>query len=375
MPDGSSGLTNLYINGRFLTHRQSGVQRFAREVVRSIDALLDEPRYSRLRERAVLVTPSSVPTPSWLNNLRHVRIGMFRGGYAWEQFDLSISALRGVLLNLCNLGPVLRRRQVVVVHDATIKAQPEGFSRAFRAAYAILLPVLIRRAARVLTVSDFSRGEISRWYGIPMSRISVCHEGAEHILAQTADASVLIRNGLAKDRYFLAVGLGAANKNLELLLRAFSLARLEGVKLVLTGNRNSRVHGLPDPELPPAVVHVGYVSDAELRALYEGALALIYPSTYEGFGLPPVEAMVCGCPVMTSGQGALAEVAGGANYVVDIGSQSGLAAGLQQVASDSCLRERLSNDGRVRATRFTWRATAETILAQCEEAAEPTVRS
>jgi glycosyltransferase involved in cell wall biosynthesis len=362
MSDAPVRLPDLFINGRFLMRPQTGVERFAQEVIRSIDALISEPPYSMLRNHAMLVTPIGVKVPSCLTNIGHIGTGLFRGGYAWEQFDLPRATSRGVLLNLCNLGPVFRRRQVVVVHDALVRARPDSYSLAYRAAHAILVPRLMRHAAQVITVSDFSREEISRWYEFPATRLSVCHEGAEHILAHPSDRSVLNRAGVVPGEYLLAVGVGATHKNLGLLLRAFSLAQLDRVKLVLTGGRSQRVHGGPEPLLPDGVVHLGRVTDGELRALYESALALVHPSDYEGFGLPVVEAMICGCPVMTTHQGALMEVANGASYRIDFSSPDSLAVDLRHIASDTELRRDLIKLGLERASGFTWRRTAERIL-------------
>ena len=271
-------------------------------------------------------------------------------------------------LNLCNLGP-LASRQVVVIHDASTKATPQAFSRLFRWVYGLLIPAVAARATRLVTVSEFSRSEISRWFGIPQSRFSVCLEGAEHILSTAADENVLQRHGITKGQYFLGVGMGPANKNQATILNAFEEAAFEDVKLVFTGRRYARVHGNKALVAPPGVVHVGHVSDQELRALYEGAIALVFPSSYEGFGLPPMEAMACGCPVLMSNQPALLETAGKAALTVDAGDTSGFARALRRLTTDPGLRMQLAEQGLERARRFTWRATAEILLAQCEAVA------
>lgn len=354
----------LYINGRFLTQQQTGVQRFAREVLGALDALLAEPAYLGLRGRAVLVTPPGADPPAKLANLRHLAGGRFGSGYMWEQVDLPRLSADGVLLNLCNLAPIARRQQVVVVHDATTRAKPDVHSRAFRSVYSVILPIVTRRAAKLVTVSEFSRSEISRWYGVPASRLTVCYEGAEHIIGEPPETSILTRYGLIKNRFFLAAGMAGTHKNLPLLLEAFSRARLSDMRLVVTGLRSARVLGNGGLQLPPDVVYVGHVASAELRALYEGALALAFPSSYEGFGLPPLEAMACGCPVVISDQPALVEVAGGAARVCPTGDATELAVALQEV-TDPALRARLIKLGLERAQQFTWRATAEHLLAQC----------
>ena len=365
----TAGRPLLYVNGRFFAHRPTGVQRFAYEVIHALNGLLNEPENADYKGRVALVIPKGVTLPAGLENFQRIVGGMFGRGYAWEQFDLVRLSMGGVLLNLCNLAPVLKHRQVAVIHDAAPQAVPQAFSRAFRWAYGALIPMIARRTDRVVTVSAFSRDEIARWVGLPPSRFTVCHEGAEHILAVPSDRSVIDRNGLAGRGYFLAVGMGPANKNQSMLLRAFTQAGLENVSLVLTGRRSTRVHGSAALEVPQGVVHVGHVPDAELRALYEGALALVYPSTYEGFGLPPVEAMACGCPVVISDQPALLEVAAGAGHVVPMGDVDRLAGALREIAADQGLRDRLARNGLARAEQLTWRAAAERLLKQCRLAA------
>ena len=183
---------------------------------------------------------------------------------------------------------------------------------------------------------------------MPETRIAVCHEGAEHILASAPDKSILQQNCLAGRPYFLAVGLGGANKNQQLLLDAFASARLGDVRLVLTGRQNTRLHGTAMLKASAGVTYVGHVTDAQLRALYEGALALVYPSSYEGFGLPPLEAMACGCPVIISSQAALREVAKDAAEIVITSEKGALSAALQRLARDHGLRAHLSQLGRER---------------------------
>jgi glycosyltransferase involved in cell wall biosynthesis len=283
--------------------------------------------------------------------------------------DLARLSADGVLLNLCNLAPLAKRRQVVVLHDATTHALPQAFSRPFRTAYGMLIPAITRRAGQLATVSAFSRDEISRWCGVPSARLSVCYEGGEHILANPADGSILATLGLARGKYFLGVGMGPANKNLGLLLAAFTAAGLgDDVQLVLTGRRSTRVHGT-QAAIPPGVVQAGHVADPELRALYEGALALVYPSSYEGFGLPPLEAMTCGCPVIISDQPALLEVVADAAMVAPMNDIARFTAAIRQVAVAPAVRARLVADGLQRARSFTWRATAERLLVQCRAAA------
>jgi glycosyltransferase involved in cell wall biosynthesis len=342
----------------------------ALETVRAMDGLLGGETGHNVQ--AVLLAPNGTTVPAF-EHIAVRRGGVFKGGYAWEQLDLPRMALGGVLLNLCNLGPIMKHRQVVVVHDATPRVMPEAFSRGFRTTYRVLVPLLGHVAARLVTISEFSRREIAQWYGIPSDRMAICAEGGEHILRAPADLGILRKNRLEGRRFFLAVGVGSRNKNTELVAKAFARAGIADVHLVMTGARAAHVHGdAADRSFASEVVHyVGHVSDGELRALYEQALALVYPSRYEGFGLPPLEAMTCGCPVVISDQPALLEIAGDseAALVTGMDDVEGLAAKLVGLAEDAGLRHELSARGRAHAARFTWKHTAARLLELCGEAA------
>ena len=353
----------IAINGRFLTQKTSGVQRFAIETVHAIDALLDTDPYRVLQGRVEIVAPSQARDFS-AHNITLRRVGWF-SGYGWEQIELPMHTAGQFLLNLCMLGPLVRRHQIVVVHDATVRALPDNFSLRFRAAYGFLIPRLCARADLVVAVSEFSRQEIGKWYGADIGKIPICYEGGDHITSVAADSTALDRFGLRGKKFFLGVGVVSNNKNIKMLLDAFRQAKLSDTQLILTGERNDAVHGRFADIQSENVRTVGYVADAELRTLYEHALALTYPSRYEGFGLPPLEAMNCGCPVIISNQPALAEIAGDAALQCDVDDVSQLTRHMQAVHADPALRERLKLAGLDRARLFTWRRTAQNLLDDC----------
>ena len=356
----------ISINGRFLTQRPSGVQRFAAEVIKAIDRLLDDDEFKMLRGHIDIVAPRSAPDFP-LANIPLRRCGQ-RGGYLWEQVELPLHTAGLFLLNLCMIGPLAKRRQVVVVHDATVKALPGNFSWRFRTAYSLMIPLLCRLSARAVTVSEFSRREIGKLYGVDTDAMPVCSEGGDHILAVPADPAVVDRLGLTGKRFLLGVGIASAHKNFANLIAAFERAQLDNTVLVLTGNRENWIFGQLNSIDLPNVKSVGHVSNGELRALYEHALALVFPSRYEGFGLPPLEAMVCGCPVIVSDQAALVEVTGDAALRCGMDDVDGLARLMTDIAADPALRTRLAAAGRDRAAPFTWAATARRLLRNCIEA-------
>jgi glycosyltransferase involved in cell wall biosynthesis len=352
----------IAINGRFLTQRASGVQRFAMEAIKAIDALLDRD-YAALKGRIEIFAPESARDFP-LKNIPLRRVG-FTSGYAWEQFEFPFHAAGRLLLNLCMLGPLVTRHQLVVVHDATVRALPENFSSRFRAAYGFLLPRLCARAELPVTVSEFSRQEIGKYYGADITRMPVCHEGGDHITAVEADLSVLKRLDLVGRKFFLGVGVDSANKNIASVVAAFHKAKLDDTVLVLTGAKDPKVFGQIDLIQSDDVRMVGFISDNELRALYEHALALVFPSFYEGFGLPPLEAMTCGCPVIISEQPALLEVCGDAALHCRADDTAAIMRHMQTLHSDAGLRARLKAAGQARAARFTWKATARMLLDHC----------
>jgi glycosyltransferase involved in cell wall biosynthesis len=354
--------SRIAINGRFLTQRSSGVQRFAMEAIKAIDALLDRD-YAALKGRIELVAPKNARDFP-LKNIPLRRAG-FLSGYVWEQLEFPMHTAGRLLLNLCMLGPLAIKHQLVVVHDATVRALPNNFSSRFRAAYGFLLPRLCRRAEMPVTVSEFSRREIGKWYGADIERMPVCHEGGDHITSVEADPSVLQRLNLVGRKFFLGVGVDSANKNIASVVAAFHKAKLKDAVLVLTGARDPKVFGHIEHIKSDDVRMVGFIPDSDLRTLYEHALALVFPSFYEGFGLPPLEAMTCGCPVIISEQPALIEVCGYAALRCRADDVDQIMRHMQALHSDPALRARLSAAGEARAQGFTWEATARHLLDHC----------
>ncbi|MGH7158411.1 MAG: glycosyltransferase family 4 protein, partial [Candidatus Saccharimonadales bacterium] len=169
----------VVINGRFLTQKLTGVQRFACELVRALDALIGkgiiDPKYSLL-----LITPSGTEIPFKLSHIRVEQAGLF-AGHLWEQLELPLYARRGVLLNLCNSAPLLKTQQLVVIHDAGVYAVPHAYSVVFRAWYKFMLPLLGKMARHLVTVSYFSRSELVRYCGYDEAKITVVWEGTEPV--------------------------------------------------------------------------------------------------------------------------------------------------------------------------------------------------
>jgi glycosyltransferase involved in cell wall biosynthesis len=333
------------VNGRFLTRRLTGVDRFAVELLGVMAPLL--PELEAIVPAAASVVAAPIPGLP-------VRHGGRFDGHAWEQVALPRIAGDRLLLNLCNTAPALRERQAVVVHDAGAIANASNYSPAFRAWYRVMLTGVMRRSRLVATVSRFSADELMRHFGRDAARgIELVGEGGEHILREAADDAVIDRLDLRGRRFVLAVGSQSANKNFSAVLAAMDSLQGHDVLLVAAGGGDPKVFAASDVQ-HPRLRRAGYVSDRELRALYEHALCFAFPSFYEGFGLPPVEAMCCGCPVIVSQRASLPEVCGTAALYCDPTDAATLAAQIQRVIDSDSLREELSAAGRARAAQWTW---------------------
>jgi glycosyltransferase involved in cell wall biosynthesis len=327
-----------------------------------MDVVLRQPEWSRSGLEVLVLTPrGTVPSLS-LENISVREVGR-RGGHLWEQIDLPWHARGGLLLNLANTAPLAAGTTVATILDASVYAVPDAYSLPFRAWYRLLIPIIGRRAQRVVTCSEFSQVELERAAGIPRARTMVIHGSGEHILAQPADETVLERMGLRSGRYVLAVSSRSRHKNLAGVEQAASRLTGRDFSLVLAGGFNRRVfRGRPSPGRGNTSA-TGYVTDAELRALYQNAGCFVYPSFYEGFGLPPLEAMTCGCPVVVSNAASLPEVCGDAAVYCNPYQPADIAAAISRIMEDSSLRVELRRRGAERARQFSWNRSAESMLA------------
>lgn len=356
-------VSRLLLNGKFLAAAPTGVHRVAQELGNALAALIAEghpavaglsiealcPHDALARARADMRMPVRRLGPG-----RHI---------AWEQFTLPTRRGEGVLLNLCNIGPVVDGNSVTMIHDAQVLIAPGSYSWAFRLWYRLIQPRLARRARLVLTVSEYSRRELVAAGLAPSARIAVVPNGVDHVLACPADRSVLSALGLSRHGYVLALANTQEHKNVRLLLRAFAGAGLGGLRLVLFGGAGAQDFAARGEEVPPATVFAGRTTDGQLRALMEDALCLAFPSTTEGFGLPPLEAMRLGCPAVVAPCGALPEVCGPAAVYAPADDPLAWRSAFAAMVRDPAGRARRIDEGLVWAAQFTWRRSALALAA------------
>jgi len=348
------------INGRFLSQPTTGVQRYGREVVRALDALIAQraPLTSGL-ELSLHCPPGSAEIP--LVAITRREIGS-TGGHVWEQAQLPASLDRGGLLSLCNTGPLLSRKHIVCIHDANVWNAPQSYSLAFRALYRTLLPCLGRTAWRVSTVSDFSLRELTRRGVVPAHRAFLAPNGHEHALRWQFEHSARTRVAASRQTIVM-IGSAAPHKNMELVVNMAERLAEIGLRIAIVGMSDPRIFKEGAAKAEARNIHwLGRVSDGEMAALLKDSLCLAFPSFTEGFGLPVLEAMVLGCPVVVSDRASLPEICSDAALFAPPDNAQAWLDCFTQLRDAEALRLQMADKGRARASAYSWRATAVRYL-------------
>jgi glycosyltransferase involved in cell wall biosynthesis len=289
-------------------------------------------------------------------------------GLLWEQLVLPRRARGDTLISLCNIGPVVHRDAFTMVHDAQVYSAPDSYSRAFRTWYRLVLPRLGKRNRALLTVSQYSRKQLDQFGVAAAAHIIVIHNGVDHVLRLVPEPTKVERAGLAGKRYIVALANSQPHKNIAMLLKAFQSPALNEVTLALFGPAKREDFESQGHAVPANVRFLGFISDEQLAGLLREAVALAFPSTTEGFGLPPLEAMLLGCPAIAAPCGALPEVCGDAVLWADPHDAAQWAQQIVRMCEDDDLREDMRSRGRAHAAQFTWdraaRRLLETVLGQ-----------
>jgi glycosyltransferase involved in cell wall biosynthesis len=323
--------SELCVNLRTLGYRITGVQRYLLSLLPHMPAQLNS------------VKPS------------HALQGI--KGHVWEQFYLPTQLRRRLLWSPGNTGPITVRRQVLTVHDAAALDHPEWFERKFALWYGALLPRLVRKVRAIITVSHFSRERIVQLTGVDGERVHVIANGVEpRFRPANIEAIKEIRAKFElNDPYILFVGSLEPRKNLKVLLQAWQLGRFDGAMLAVVGASGHLFQNLQFDSVPEGVRLLGRVEDELLPALYSGAAGFVYPSVYEGFGLPPLEAMACGCPIAVSDIPAHREVCGSTALYFDPFSPEDLSSKLELLLRlDATSRASYVEGGINRAANYSW---------------------
>jgi glycosyltransferase involved in cell wall biosynthesis len=284
------------------------------------------------------------------------------------------------VLHVQYIAPTCRRPRVVTtIHDVTFRLHPEWFPLKDRLLLDWGIRKSLRTVAAIITGSECTRQDLARVYGVPPERVALTPYAVSPTFRPPADQSmvqdVLARHGI-KTPYALFVGVLQPRKNLPRLISAFRIARERAGlphRLVIAGKVGWKaapiVAAIQQAEAAGHAQYVGYVPDVDLPALYGGAAAFLFPTLYEGFGLPVLEALACGTPTLTSNVSALPEVAGDAALLADPTDEPSLADAIIALLTDESLRARLAAAGPARARQFTWERTAQLTLECYREVA------
>lgn len=360
----------LSVDGRFLGQPLTGVQRYAREWLAALDDLLDSRDPGADGVDAELVVPSAlIRTKPALRHIA-VRSAGVGGGHAWEQLVLPLATRGRLLFCPANLAPLASlagpQRVVVTLHGLSFLERPGSYRAAFRTAYRFMTAATLRHADAVLTVSEAERDSLAGRWPAAKDRIHAIPNGAApRAFRRRRESS----DGPPQERRdLLFVGSLTEGKNLEAAIEALAIVReRHDLGLVVVGAAGPGLSAARI-EVPPActgrVEFIGQIADPDaLRERYERALCLIFPSRYESSGLPPTEAMACGCPVVVSDLPALRERCRGAALYGDPDDPKTFAARIAELIENESLVKALREAGLRRAAELSWEENVRRSLA------------
>lgn len=361
-----------YVDVSAAVHRRAGLGRYAESLIRAMNELAPD-RIGLFYNRESGIHPiqglDHLPTRTvrlgykpwrmlvWLGQLSHI---------GWDRFfrdTLTFHATEHLLLPLHSVPTVL------TVHDLIFRRFPQYHKPLNRWYLNLTMPLYVKQATAIIAISQATKQDLISAYGVPADKIRVVYEAADPRFKPQAEHEIArVRSKYSlPERYILFVGTIEPRKNLPRLLEAYRKVHRAGLTdaLVVVGKRGWLVgdffRKLEDETLPPVILP-GFVSDEDLPALYAGAQALAFPSLFEGFGLPMLEAMACGTPVVASRAGSLPEIGGDAAVYFDPESIEEMAEALERVLTDAELAEHLRRKGLARAKQFSWRKAARETL-------------
>lgn len=341
-------MAKIIINGRFLLHRITGVERYARELCAELDKMIAPG------ELVMAVPPEVNDIPDY-KNIEVVKIGHMHNRL-WEHisFPMYVSRKGAISLNLCNVSP-LPSPGIVAIHDVKIKATPQYFSKKFITWYNLLFSNAAKRAKKIITVSEFSKREIIKYYHVDPDRIVVIPDAWQHYERIGYDDNALEKYSLVKDSYYFSMCSLEPNKNFKWIAE---VAKENPDQIfAVSGSINEKVFadGLGF-ECPENMKLLGYVSDEEAKALMRDCKAFLFPTFYEGFGIPPLEAISAGAKhVVVSDTEVMHEIFGDSVFYVDPNNY--------EVDLSSLLISKKDVNEKNVLEKYSWKSSAEKLLS------------
>lgn len=341
----------IYINGRFLTQPMTGVERYAYNMCKAL---------ASLQQPFIIVCPPAPIQPCY--DVRKFNIVTFGFGksHFWEQCVLPfffIGKKDYILFNFSGLGSIFVNNKVMIIHDLSFLHQPKWFSRAYYWWYKMMTPLAVRTSKHIITISKFSKNEILKYYPfVDENHISVIYGAADSSLFHPHE-----NIAAAPERFVLAVSSIDPRKNFETLIKAF-----EGIgdcKLYIVGSANRVFSFQNSLKAQHNIKFLGRISDEELVRLYCQAECFVFPSVYEGFGLPPLEAMLCGCPVLASDIPVIHEVCQNAAIYFNPTDINDIRATIRNFLNQSeTKRLEIRQQGIDTASKYSWEQAAKSVI-------------
>ncbi len=350
----------IYIASRFLTQPITGVQRYGIELSKAIKKLSIE--YNN-EYNITFVAPKNVIHNEIAEFLNVEKIGSLKG-QLWDQISL-LKFLKSkgnpLVVNFSNTLPVFYENKIVTIHDITHLKYPISYSHMYKKYYEIVFPMMLKHSVHIITVSEFSKREISSYFGIDNKKISVVYNGVDTKIFKPK----ILEN---QERYILGVSSIAYHKNFISLIKAFSKLKTKNIKLYIVGGLNKKIFGKETEEIMKHIKNnnnikfLGRVDDEKLVELYSNAICFVYPSLYEGFGIPPLEAQACGCPVVLSDIPVFREIYKDSALYFDPLDVDDIANKIEEVLNDENLRAYLVRKGIENSQKYTWENSAKSFF-------------
>lgn len=335
---------SIVVNCRFLTQPITGVQRYALELALKLKQQKDVD--------VIFLSPTNILYEEYARLLDVKRVGHLHG-HLWEQLELPFYVKqKDLLINYCNTAPLLHKHKIITVHDLAFTRPEKWHSTLFRLVYSFLIPLLLKTTKTVVTVSQTVKADICQRYNLDPSRVHVIHS------AVTEDFNSYEKVP-TDERFLLFVGSMDPRKNLATLISAFRLKKTPGVKLKVVGGKDPNFNYSDITTTLPDVEFLGRVDDYTLFQLYSNAIAFVFPSIYEGFGLPPLEAMHRGCPVIGSDIEVLHEIYGKSMLYFDPTNEISIANAIDVICNSEEIRTELIENSKESVKKYTFGASSE----------------
>ena len=339
----------ILVNGRFLTQEMTGVQRYATEVVKEFD---------KLNKQVIVLAPKGINRNEIkYRNIKVLEVGIL-SGHLWEQLILPLYVIKYMIkydvkfINLCNVAPMLIPGYVTI-HDISFKSNSQHLSFKFVIWYRFITFINIRRYKKIFTVSEFSKSEIIEYYKINPNKVIVTYNAAEHLKNVKHNKDILKKFDLENKKFYFSLGSKSPHKN-HIFIEKLALNNPDKT-FVVSGNANKVFKGFEDviEKNLKNLIYTGYINDSEMVSLYKNCEAFIFPSLYEGFGIPPLEAMVAGCKkIILSDIEVFHEIFDDAVIYVD--TQNAERLNLEEIKS-------IENSEKI-LKKYTWKNTAKKII-------------